>query len=126
MRRLDRRDCSILPLVLKGKWFDMIASGEKREEYREYKPYWRKRLANWDRRGSAGHKWSIVAFSRGYQAPSMFFIGHVEPCPYGDPYPISTLTPNVAWGQPRGLEHYRIMLIERVELEEEAPNGKYP
>ena len=33
-----------LDLVLKRKWFDMIASGEKTEEYRELKKYWVKRL----------------------------------------------------------------------------------
>lgn len=33
-----------LNLVLKKKWFGMIASGEKREEYRELKPYWIKRM----------------------------------------------------------------------------------
>lgn len=35
-----------LHLVLKRKWWDMIASGEKTEEYREIKPYWEKRLLN--------------------------------------------------------------------------------
>ena len=35
-----------LDLVLKKKWFDMIASGEKTEEYREIKPYWVKRLCS--------------------------------------------------------------------------------
>ncbi len=30
----------VLHLTLKKTWFDMIASGEKREEYREMKPYW--------------------------------------------------------------------------------------
>ena len=35
---------NILHLKLKKKWFDMIASGEKKEEYRELKPYWLKRL----------------------------------------------------------------------------------
>lgn len=34
----------ILHLTLKKKWFDMIASGEKKEEYREIKPYWTNRL----------------------------------------------------------------------------------
>lgn len=34
----------ILHLTLKKKWFDMIASGEKKEEYREVKPYWINRL----------------------------------------------------------------------------------
>ena len=33
-----------LTLSLKKKWFDMIASGEKKEEYREISPYWIKRL----------------------------------------------------------------------------------
>ena len=33
-----------LHLVLKKKWFDMIASGEKKEEYREITPYWCNRL----------------------------------------------------------------------------------
>jgi len=34
----------ILDLHLKAKWYDMIESGEKTEEYREIKPYWLKRL----------------------------------------------------------------------------------
>jgi hypothetical protein len=35
---------AVLCLTLKKKWFDMIASGEKKEEYREIKMYWWKRL----------------------------------------------------------------------------------
>lgn len=30
----------ILDLPLKAKWYDMIESGVKPEEYREIKPYW--------------------------------------------------------------------------------------
>lgn len=33
-----------LTLSLKKQWFDMIKSGEKKEEYREIKPFWKKRL----------------------------------------------------------------------------------
>lgn len=33
-----------LKLVLKKKWYDMIASGEKKEEYRDIKPYYSSRL----------------------------------------------------------------------------------
>ena len=33
-----------LVLPIKKKWFDMICSGEKTEEYREIKPYWTKRF----------------------------------------------------------------------------------
>ena len=36
----------ILTLTLKKKWFDMIKSREKKEEYRDIKPYWTKRLKN--------------------------------------------------------------------------------
>jgi hypothetical protein len=36
----------ILHLTLKKKWFDMILSGEKKEEYREIKNYWATRLTN--------------------------------------------------------------------------------
>lgn len=38
----------MLILPIKRKWFDMIASGEKKEEYREIKPYWTKRLLKSD------------------------------------------------------------------------------
>lgn len=37
---------TILHLTLKKKWFDMIASGEKKEEYRDLKMYWAVRLMN--------------------------------------------------------------------------------
>lgn len=36
-----------LDLVLKGKWYDMIASGEKKEEYRGLSEYWIRRLCSW-------------------------------------------------------------------------------
>lgn len=36
-----------LHLVLKSKWYDMIEIGEKKEEYREIKPYWEKRLLDY-------------------------------------------------------------------------------
>lgn len=34
----------MLQLVLKKKWFEMILSGKKPEEYRQVKEYWIKRL----------------------------------------------------------------------------------
>lgn len=58
---------NILQLTLKKKWFNMIASGEKTEEYREIKPYWNKRL-----RSSIGiQKWfDVVHFRNGYRPDS--------------------------------------------------------
>lgn len=38
----------MLILPIKKKWFDMIKSGEKKEEYREIKPYWRNRFFKYD------------------------------------------------------------------------------
>lgn len=37
----------MLILPIKKKWFDMIRSGEKKEEYREIKSYWTTRLGNY-------------------------------------------------------------------------------
>lgn len=36
----------MLVLPIKKKWFDMILSGEKKEEYREIKPYYDSRFQN--------------------------------------------------------------------------------
>lgn len=49
-----------LHLVLKYKWFDMIASGEKLEEYRTWNDYWKKRI--YDKREEIEE----VCFHRGY------------------------------------------------------------
>lgn len=50
----------VLRLTLKRKWFDMIASGEKREEYREIKDWIISRLH--------GKTYDAVEFSNGYGA----------------------------------------------------------
>ncbi len=52
----------ILHLTLKKKWFDMIASGVKKEEYREMKPYWHKRLLN--------KGYDVIRFRNGYAKDS--------------------------------------------------------
>lgn len=48
----------VLHMTLKKKWFDMIASGEKKEEYREIKPYWASRIE--------GKEFDVVCFRNGY------------------------------------------------------------
>jgi len=54
----------ILHLTIKKKWFDLILSGEKKEEYREIKDYWTTRLV--------GKKYDLIRFKNGYakDAPS--------------------------------------------------------
>lgn len=57
----------ILHLTLKKKWFDMIASGEKKEEYRQYKMYWKGRFVKEGYWHSQTCKdFDIVRFKNGY------------------------------------------------------------
>ena len=58
----------ILHLNLKKKWFDMILSGEKKEEYREIKPYWNRVFSTYIKiKGKVYHPSDvIIRFSNGY------------------------------------------------------------
>lgn len=49
---------SVLVLHVKGKYFDQIKAGEKTEEYREFKPYWQKRLL--------GKVYAAIVIMKGY------------------------------------------------------------
>ena len=53
----------ILHLTLYREYFDKIARGEKKEEYREDKPYWQKRLLQPD--GWPKH-FDEIHFTNGY------------------------------------------------------------
>ena len=92
----------------------MIASGEKREEYREYKDFWIKRIEKWqDRRidelfPQLDMKADIIAFSRGYKKPDMFFL-----CDYILIRKDTPLHPD--WGEPSS-KHFVLGLVERIEL----------
>jgi hypothetical protein len=64
----------VLHLTLKKKWFDMIASGEKTEEYREIKDYWIKRFVETSiKRLEPFKHFNAIRFKNGYSknAPSM-------------------------------------------------------
>lgn len=65
----------MLTLPIKKKWFDMILSGEKKEEYREIKPYYTSRFQKlW--RGSliGGKAERKIMFRNGYSSKSPSFI----------------------------------------------------
>lgn len=57
---------SILHLTLKKKWFDMIASGEKIEEYRDVKQYWINRLFEDGLLFNDLREYDIIRFRNGY------------------------------------------------------------
>ena len=85
----------ILYLPLKSKWYNMIESGIKTEEYREIKDFWIKRLEN--------KHYDIVQFSYGYTKKIMQFeILNIEKG-IGNP----------DWGAP-DFEVYKISLGNRI------------
>lgn len=58
----------ILYLTLEKRWFIDIASGKKKEEYREVKPYWTKRLKD-----QGEFKWfDQIYFRNGYRPTDPF------------------------------------------------------
>lgn len=57
---------TILHLTVKKKWFDMIASGWKTEEYREMKPYWKKRLQIAGTHPPVFKNFDLVEITNGY------------------------------------------------------------
>ncbi len=87
----------------------MIASGEKREEYRDYSAYWEKRIINWrDKRGL-----HVVEFRLGYakDAPKMWFT-------VGDVF-LRREAHTHTWGEPPWT-HFAIVLDERIFLTEDG------
>ncbi len=48
----------VLDLPLKRKWYELIESGRKTEEYREVKPYWINRFLN--------HAFPLFSYRNGY------------------------------------------------------------
>ena len=75
MRKLKRSECAVLHLGLRHYWYRMIESGEKCVEFREAKPYWETRIANWARRMHDG-KTPVLEFQSGYGrfSPRMAFV----------------------------------------------------
>lgn len=63
-----------LDLVLKRKWYDMIASGEKTEEYREIKPYWFTRIMG--EQSFSLHNGDVVHLNNGFLCSNLGVLFH--------------------------------------------------
>ena len=50
----------VLHLTLREEFFEKIADGSKKTEFREYKPYWKVRLE--------GKRYDVIKFRNGYAA----------------------------------------------------------
>lgn len=98
----------MLTLPIKKRWFDMIAAGEKTEEYREIKPYWTARFnAAWQGSLIGGEAERRVAFRNGYSGTAPTMIATVT---------LDTGPGQEEWGAEPGKEYYRLH-IRKVETE---------
>lgn len=109
---------NILTLTLMKKWFFMILSGEKKEEYRDKKPYWEKRFKNYfnyvygpyikDGIQVFGWHWlnetKEIRFKNGYQKNAPEYIAEVS---------ITENTGRAEWGAESEKEYY-VLKIHRI------------
>lgn len=112
MRRLKRSECVVLPLVLKKRWFDLVATGQKKEEYRDFTEYWHVRLRNLLDRSYAGGVPPVVEFRLGYAAHARRTAFLVDGVHFRALYRFE----HPDWGEPCRM-HYVVRLGERVVLE---------
>ena len=109
----------MLVLPIKKKWFDMILSGQKKEEYREIKTYWTKRLLKSDipfdldkllykLRTGEGRFCKTVIFKNGYRKDSPQMECRVE---------IGIGTGKQKWGAEPNKEYYILEILEILEVQ---------
>ena len=97
----------MLTLPIKKKWFDMIFSGGKKEEYRKLSEYYATRfrkLFNDDNEKMAISKKQLIAFRNGYASSSPYFVALCS-CreDFGNP----------EWGAEPG-EKYFVLTIHKI------------
>ena len=64
---IQRVACGVLPLVLRGEWFDMIDTGAKKVEFRRAE-YWLPRALKWYAKCQRENLWPVLEFRHGYSA----------------------------------------------------------
>ena len=94
----------MLILPIKKKWFDIILSGEKKEEYRVIKPYWTKRFktARLIMHNNHASAWAKpVIFKNGYSKNASTFTADCT---------LSVGYGNRDWGAEEGKEYYKLTI----------------
>lgn len=103
----------MLTLPIKKKWFDMIKSGEKKEEYREIKPYYDSRFQLVKHNNALGEQFYCESyrelyFRNGYKKDSPTIKCRVE---------ITIGTGRIEWGAEKDKLYYvlKILSVEKVK-----------
>lgn len=133
------KDDKTLHLVLKRKWWEMIESGEKKEEYRDFTPFYVKRLCDnpcFNKQGEIIErkiidKWTLDACEkRGIDLKTAWVNGNIIPKDYSSVtfhfgYTNKIMTYSVEdisvgegrteWGAESGKECFIIKLGERID-----------
>jgi len=102
----------MLILPIKKKWYDMILSGIKKEEYREIKPYYQKRFETvWQTPLTDNLPDKEIMFRNGYSSSSPSFIAVCG---------ISQGIGKTEWGAEEGRAYYilKIKNIKEIKNEE--------
>lgn len=120
---MKKKKIKVLHLVLRHRWYDMILSYAKPEEYRKACPYWAKRIfgcksnIDWCQPKGAVCKgcsllrtlkesdYTHVCFHRGYTSTTI--LHRIDGIRYG--------YGNPEWGAPEDEEVFIIRLGERIE-----------
>lgn len=90
----------MITLPIKKKWFDMILSGEKKEEYRNITPRYTKMFQN--AANSEGKFWLILRNGYRLDSPSIKVFVHCS---------IGTGNPN--WGAEQGTNYFVLHILEK-------------
>lgn len=94
----------MLILPIKKKWFDMILSGWKKEEYREIKPYYETRFRNvWKGSLIGGNAQRDIMFRNGYGKDAPSFIAKCT---------LSTGTGKEEWGAEKDKQYFVLAIQE--------------
>lgn len=97
----------MLTLPIKKKWFDMILSGEKKEEYREIKPYYEKRFCHlWQGSLIGGNAERKIVFRNGYAKDSPYIIANCK---------LKAGEGKKEWGAAAGERYYILQIQEIIE-----------
>lgn len=99
----------MLTLPIKKKWFDMILSGEKKEEYREIKPYYEARFMNaWKGSRICSSARRKIQFRNGYSKNAPSFIAECT---------LSVGTGKEEWGAEKDRPYF-VLTVQKIMKEE--------